>query len=268
MRISASCACAAIVFLLSPAHATKVTAKITVSKEYIDALDAAESSRSAGNKDCYWKLPNSIIPVASPSVEFGNDAAAVLFKDDGEAAKPNEIETVKVHAGQLEKKVVVTKPGSTIKFLNVSPFNQELYSPELSAMKPEIQSTNSFRAIEFPVEGVFQIRSKRYPHFLAYVVVTQGTEIALKPDDTYTDELEPGKYTLKIFHDGKWVHKQSFAVEGGRMDPLSVKLMPGQGETGGAEKPTSDDGKDAAAAAETKESKAEAATPKPEKNGN
>lgn len=267
MRISASCAGVAIILFLSPAQATKVTAKITVSKEYIDALDAAESSRSAGNKDCYWKLPNSIIPVALPSVEFGDDAAVVLFKDDGEPVKPNEVETVKVHAGQLETNVVVTKPGSTLKFLNVSPYNQELFSPELSAMKPEIQSTNSFRAIEFPAEGVFQIRSKMYPHFSAYVVVTQGTKISLKPDDTLSEELEPGKYTLKVFHNGKWVHKQSFAVEGGRMDPVTVKLMPG-GEEAASAAPAAPKPEDKQAAAAEKNKSKEEATPKPEKNGN
>ena len=267
MRISASCAGAAIVLLsAAPSFATKVTAKINISKEYTAAMDKAESSQAQGNKDCYWKLPNSILPVKPPSVDFGFDAVAVLFKD-GESSKPNEVETVKVHAGQLERKVIVTKPGSTIKFLNVSPFNQELYSPDLSTLKPEIQSTNSLRAIEFPAEGIFEIKSKLYPHFSAYVVVTPGTPVNLKSDRTMTEDLEPGKYTLKVFHNGAWVHKQSFSVEGGRMDPFAVTLTPSGAEAAQEAAPSNADAK-ATTAGDKSDSKVQAETPKPEKNGN
>ena len=258
MRFSASCAGMALLLFLSPAYATKVSAKLTLSKEYRDAMEAAESAQASGAKDCYWKLPNAILPTAPPSAEYGDDIVAVLFKDDAPASTPDEVVTYKVHAGRLEKNVIVTRPGSSVKLLNVSPFNQELYSPDLSSFKPEAQSTNSFRLIDFPTEGVFEIRSKRFPHFKAYVVVTRGATVNLKGDGTMTEDLEQGKYTLKVFHDGKWVHKQSFAVEGSRMEPLTVTLKPGAEEAPPAK----------ADPPPKKEDMKPAATPKSDKSGN
>ena len=258
MRFSASCAGMALFLFLLPAHATKVSAKFTLSKEYQDAMEAADSSQASSGKDCYWKLPNSILPTAPPAAAFGDDIVAVLLREDAPPSKPDEVVTYKVHAGRMEKNAILTRPGSSLKFLNVSPFNQEIYSPDLSSFKPEAQSTSSFRLIEFPSEGVFEIRSKRFPHFSAYVVVTQGTTVDLKADGSMTEDLDPGKYTLKVFHNGKWVHKQSFAVEGGRMDPLAVTLKPGTEEAPAA-KPEP---------ASKKEDAKPAATPKSDKNGN
>ena len=258
MRFSASCAGMALLLFLSPAYATKVSAKFTLSKEYRDAMEAAESSQASNGKDCYWKLPNSILPTAPPKAEFGDDIVAVLMKDDAPDPKPDEVVSYNVHAGRLEKNVIVTRPGSSVKLLNVSPFNQELYSPDLSSFKPEAQSTNSFRLIDFPSEGVFEVRSKRFPHFKGYVVVTKGATVDLKDDGTMTEDLEPGKYTLKVFHDGKWVHKQSFAVEGGRMEPLTVTIKPGAEETPAAK----------ADPAPKKEDKKPAEKPKSDKSGN
>ncbi len=231
MRILASCVGALFFLSLSSAHAAKVSAKITVSKEYIEALEAKEAaSDGAGSKECYWKLPNAIIPVEPPRVRFGSDIAAVLFKDGAPPAGPDELTTVRVQAGEMEKNVVVARPKSSVRFLNVSPYNQELYCSQIPVFKPEIQSGDQVRIIEFPTEGVFEIHSKQFTSFLAYVVVTEGKTVDVKPDGTINEELEPGQYTLKIFHKGKWIHKQSFTVEGGRMDPLTVTLKPGNEE--------------------------------------
>jgi hypothetical protein len=231
MRILASCVFFSLVLSPAFAHAAKMSAKIAVSKEYIEALEAKETAGDgAGSKDCYWKLPNSIISVEPPSVNFASDLAAVLFKDGEPPSKPDELATVKVHAGELEKNVVVTKPGNSIRFLNVSPYSQELYCSDIPVFKPEIQSGEQVRIIEFPSEGVFEIHSKQYPHFLAYIVVTGGKAVEIKPDGSIAEELEPGQYTLKVFHNGKWIHKQSFTVEGGRMDPLTITLTPGHEE--------------------------------------
>ena len=224
MRFMVNVAGLAALLLTTPAHATKMSGKVSVKQALINALEQAEQKRSKGAKDCYWNLPNGIIPVRPPGVDLSSDIAVVLYKDDASDSKPDEVRTVAVQTGQLAKTVVVTRPGSTIKFTNESPYVHELYSPEHPDFKPEAQSKGAFRPIEFKSEGVYTVRCKRFPHFLGYVVVTKGRDLAVKSDGTFAEEIEPGSYSLKVFHQGSWIHKQSFTAEGNRMDPLSVPL--------------------------------------------
>ena len=73
------------------------------------------------------------------------------------------------------------------------------------------------------------------PNFLSYVVVTPGADLAVKSDGSISRELDKGDYVIKIFHGGKWVYKHSFSVDGGRMDPLQVKLKAPEGVDDGSE---------------------------------
>ncbi len=226
MRLSAVVVASAVVLCLNPALAAKVTGKVLVTQEFQEAL--AENEDDDGKTTYYWNQPNGIIGVAPPRVSPTSDLAVVAVKEGSEPKGADDIQTVDVRTGSLERNVVVTRPGSTIRFLNVSPFNHELYSPQLGSFKPEVTSTKSFRAIEFKQEGIYEVRCKLMPHFLAYVVVTGGADFALKADGSFTEELDPGKYSLKVFHDGKWVHTQKIDTEGTRSVNVQLKLEPGQ----------------------------------------
>jgi hypothetical protein len=69
------------------------------------------------------------------------------------------------------------------------------------------------------------------------VVVTGGNDIELKADGTFQEELEPGKYTVKVFHGGKWVHKESIDTEGNRNMTVQIKVEPGKEIADEARKP-------------------------------
>lgn len=209
---------------VSSAHATKMSGKVTIKQDFYESLEKTENAQSSKSKAYYWQLPNGIIPVRPPRVDLSSDIAVVLFKENADASKPDDKTNVVVETGQLEKSVIVTRPGSTIQFTNESPFIHELYSPELPSFKPEAQSKNAFRPIEFKTEGIFEIKCKRMPGFSGYVVVTTGNDIAVKSDGAFSGEIEPGNYTLKVFFKGAWIHKQSFTAEDRRMDPLTVSL--------------------------------------------
>lgn len=218
-----------ILFLSSTsALAAKVTGKVIVTQEFRDALDEQDENNGKKAHNYYWNQPNGVIPVLPPPVSPTRDLAVVVQKDGAPAESPDDIKSVDVRTGSLEKNVVVTRPGSTIRFLNVSPFNHELYSPQLGSFKPELQSTKAFRAIEFKKEGVYEVRCKLMPHLLAYVVVTEGSTLELKGDGSFNEELEPGKYTLKVFHGGKWVQQEKIDTEGTRSMTVQLKLEPGQ----------------------------------------
>ncbi len=213
-----------LLLLVSPAHATKMSGKVMIKNSFVEALEKKDHERAKGSKAYYWQLPNGLLPVRPPRLSLSGDIAVVLFKENGDDSSPDSKKKIIVETGQLERNVIVTRPGSTLEFMNESPYVHELYSPELPNFKPEAQSKGAFRPIEFKNEGIFEVRCKRMPGFLGYVVVTGGEDVAVKSDGTFADEIEPGKYTLKVFFDGAWIHKQSFTAEERKMDPLSVTL--------------------------------------------
>jgi hypothetical protein len=217
--------------IAGPALATKVSGKIVVTKEFREALSDASKSEESSRLEGYWNEPNGIIPVLPPRVDPSRDLGVVIFKEGAKPPGPNQLSTVKVRAGGMERSVIVTRPKSTIRLRSVDPFDHELYSPEIDSFRPERQAKNAFRPIEFPKEGIYHLRCKLMPHFNAYVVVTNATlvvEVDRKGDFTLED-VEPGKYTIKVFHGGKWVHEQKFEVEEDKKKKevrVEVKLVP------------------------------------------
>lgn len=212
--------------LASPAvGAAKLNGQIQVTKAFINELAKVEKNRADSPRAHYWNEPNGMAPVRPPDIDLTSDVAVILQKDDALVTSPDELKTVRVHAGAMESRVVVTRPKSTIRFRNVDPFDHKLYSPQLSSFRPEQQSNGSFRPIEFPEEGIFEIRCKLFPHFKAFVVVTKATTIVpVKADGTFAvADLEPGNYSLKVFYEGKWIEKRSFKADN-REVKLSIDL--------------------------------------------
>ncbi len=209
-----------------PAAATKVTGKIVVTKEFREALERAAKKQEEGKTVSYWNEPNGLLPVEPPQVDPSADLGVVLFQDGAPAPGPDDVATVSVRAARLEKNVVVVRPGSTLRFNNVDPFDHELFSPTVEAFKPERQAKGAFRPIEFKAEGTYEVRCKMMPHFLGWVVAVPAT-LVLELDKTggfKFDDLAPGKYTIKIFHGGSWVHEEAFVVEDRREQAFEFKL--------------------------------------------
>lgn len=249
MRLILFVALATVITLTSPAWGAKLQGKVVVSKGLVESLAEQEREEADAQRAYYWNEPNGMIPVRPPAVRPNSDLAMVLVKEGAAAPTPDELTTVKVRAASLERNVVVTRPGSTIRFRNVGPFDHELYSPGMPGFKPERQSRDAFRPIEFAKEGIFEVRCQLQPHFRGYVVVTNATTVVpMRKDGTFSiDELEPGKYTIKVFHRGSWIHEQKFEVaEDKREVQVEVKLAsPGAASSppaGAAEKDAKPEG--------------------------
>lgn len=252
MRVMATTAFAVVLSLAVTAQAAKVSGKIVIKPEFLEALEKQERKAGENGRAYYWNEPNGIAPVRPPIVDPSSDIAVVIEREGAPAPGPNELSTVKVRAGSIEPEVIVTRPGSTIRFRNVDPFDHELFSPNLSSFRPEHQSNGAFRPIEFSEEGVFEIKCKLFSHFKAYVVVTKATFVVpVEKDGSFSvQEVQDGKYVLKVFHDGKWIHKESFEVTPakGREIKIDVELKP---EPKGSENAQSD-GKEGKEAGEAK----------------
>jgi hypothetical protein len=221
----------------STAMAVTVSGKVSVDSTFRKSLvDAEQAKAKQGNRPYHWNVPNGILAVKSPRVKLNSDIAVVVSKPGTPAPNPEKLRTVKVHAGAMEANVIVTRPGSTLRFRNVDPYDHELYSPQMAGFKAERQSNGSFRPIEFKTEGVFEVRCKLMPHFRAHVVVTKAYRMAaVKSDGSFAlDAMEPGKYTLKVFYGGQWIHKQTFTISAKQRRELKVdvKLKPGGAKAG------------------------------------
>lgn len=226
MRAAAIVAGVIIYLAAFPAQATKLSGKVIVTPELKEEISKLERKQAESNRTYYWNEPNGIIPVRSLRINPATDIALVIFQEGALEPKPDELFTVKVHAGAMERKVVVTRPGSTVRFRNVDPFDHELYSPKIAGFKPERQSNGAFRPIQFTQEGVFEVRCKLMPHFKAHVVVTKATFIPeVEANGAFLlSDFKPGAYTVKVFYNGKWIHKQSFKIANQREVKLEVKL--------------------------------------------
>lgn len=198
--------------------------KISVNNTLRAELDKADKKET--DSRCYWNEPNGITSVVPPNIDPATDIAVVLTREGAEAPKPDDLATVIVRAADLERKVLVTRPGSTIRFRNEGPFDHELYSIGLDSFRPEKQSSGAFRPIEFAKEGDYEVRCKLMPHFKAYVVVTSATAIVeVARDGTFTvDNLVPGKYVFKIFYSGEWIKHESFEVKDDTKREVSLQI--------------------------------------------
>ncbi|MCP4674519.1 MAG: hypothetical protein GY854_03175 [Deltaproteobacteria bacterium] len=229
MRTVKVLAFASILLAASVTQAGKVTGKVIITPEFREAADKATRVSKDKKPAFYWNEPNGIADVRPLRIDPSRDLAVVLIKEGAKEPDVDELTTVKVFAGAMERSVVVTRPKSTIRFRNVNPFDHKLFVPGMDAFRPEHQSNGAFRPIEFAEEGIFEINCKLFPHFKAFVVVTKATIVVpIKKDGTFAlDSLGEGSYTLKVFYNGKWIHKQNFKVAGGGGQALEVKLTPG-----------------------------------------
>jgi hypothetical protein len=230
-RVPAPRSCAVVAALAVSAiglsaAATDLTGKVVVGDEFLEALAEAEKAEAKSRESCYWNEPNGLIPVRPPLVDPSADLGVALYREGAPASEPDELFTVKVRAGSLERSLVLTRPGSTIRFDNVSPFDHELYVPGFDGFEPQRQARGNFRPIAFGEEKSYEVRCKLMSHFRGWVVATPATVIVdLKKNGAFgVEDLEPGNYKLKVFHGGRCVHEQDVEVADAKRMEIEVKL--------------------------------------------
>lgn len=213
----------------SLASATKLNGKIVVTKELREALADKESKARDPKLSGYWNEPNGVHQVAPPKVDPSSDLGIVIYREGAKAPEADKVKSVKVHTGSLEKNVVVIRPGTRIKFVSVDPYDHSLYSPELEAFGPEKQSRKAFRPIDFKDKGIYSVRCELLTNFEGWIVVSPATYVVeASSNGSFTmEDMEPGKYKIKVFLEGEWIHEQEFEIpEKGKEAKVEVKLEP------------------------------------------
>jgi hypothetical protein len=208
------------------ALATKLTGTLAVTDKFVEKVDALKKKRAKKITRGYWNEPNPLKQIAPPKVDLSSDFGVVLFKEGADKPKADPVKTVKVYTGSLEKNVTVIRPTSRIKFLMTDPYDHELYSPGKHDFKPQKQAQNSFRPVDFYSAGIFEVKCKLIPHLHGWIVVVPATYVleVKKNGNFELNDLDSGKYKIKVFFDGNWIYEKKFNIEREREVKIDIKL--------------------------------------------
>src|SRR5262249_14388114 len=116
--------------------------------------------------------------------------------------------------------------GTTVEFKNADRTTYIIYSPDNAAFfAKEETGPGKSRKIKFLAPGVFPVRTEEYPHMEGAVLVLKSNLYA-RPDDKggfKIDGVPEGKYTLRVFFRGTFVHEQPVEVPGRGAVDVTVK---------------------------------------------
>jgi plastocyanin len=174
------------------------------------------SSRAPSDRfPSFWaRIENGILPIAPPLVSPMSEVVVVLEGPTTSASWSGNI-TMEVAGADFLPRVVPVLVGTTVEFKNGDRTPYTIYSPENGAFfgKEETAAGKS-RKIKFLAPGVFPVRTDEYPHMEGAVLVLKSNLYA-RPDERGAfkiDGVPEGKYTLRVFFRGTFVHEQPLEV--------------------------------------------------------
>ncbi len=174
----------------------------------------------------YWRLENGVVPVATPARSVFAETLVVL--ESSAAATPGGASaTVEMVGLDFTPRVLPVALGTTVEFKNSDKHLHVLWSPEnTSFFKQEPSPPGSSRKVRFFAPGAVIIRCSEFPHMLGAVIV-MAQPLYARPDSggTFTLTAPDGRYMMRVFSRGRWVHQQPVEV-GAQMAELKVKIAP------------------------------------------
>jgi len=211
-----------VLFCGDGALAEDLEGRIILSNNFLKAVRYTPDR----SPDFYWNEPNGILNVREPGISFADEFAAVLIPPSATVAPPDNLLSISIKNAEIEKEIITVHKGTTIRFRNEEPFVHELYSPDIPDFQPEMQSTNAVRQIVFDTLGAYEIRCRRMPHILSYVLVLASPFILdISKDGSFAiSNIVPGQYTLKIFFKGQWIHEEIVEIKEKVKNVIKVEL--------------------------------------------
>lgn len=178
----------------------------------------------------FWaRLENGLLPIAPPLVSPMSEVVVVLEGPTTSASWSGNI-TMEIAGADFSPRVVPVLVGTTVEFKNADRTAYTVFSPDNGAFfgKEETAGGKS-RKIKFLAPGVFPVRADEYPHMEGAVLVLKSNLYA-RPDDKGAfkiDNVPEGKYTLRVFFRGSFVHEQPLEVPARGAVDVTVKAAPG-----------------------------------------
>jgi plastocyanin len=201
---------------LAQAAPTQVRGSITL---------PASSRAPADRFQSFWaRIENGLLPIAPPLVSPMSEVVVVLEGPTTSSSSSNI--TMEIAGADFLPRVVPVLVGMTVEFKNGDKTAYTLYSPENGAFfGKEDTPAGKSRKIKFLAPGVFPVRTDEYPHMEGAVLVLKSNLFA-RPDERGAfkiDNVPEGKYTLRVFFRGAFVHEQPLEVPTRKEVDVTVK---------------------------------------------
>jgi hypothetical protein len=169
----------------------------------------------AADREGHWRVENGVLPVGPRTPDPRADAVVVLEggptrqKSDD---KPPTL-TVDLRGLRMEPRVLVAPAGATINYKNDDRVPHTLFIENAATMMPpEPTPSGMSRSVRLQAPAEYQVRDQEYPHIEGTVVVTDGPAAQVDEKGTFKLDAPEGRYTLKVYWHGAWVHSQPIEV--------------------------------------------------------
>ncbi|MCC6750951.1 MAG: carboxypeptidase regulatory-like domain-containing protein [Deltaproteobacteria bacterium] len=211
------CLAATSLVAVTESHATPIKGLLRLPPRY----DVRGTSGAAG----YWQFPNDTLDILPPLMDVRRSMVVVL---DGAPASgaPSVAPQLVIEDSRVVPSVLPVSPGARVRFVNRDPVTHLLEPVGQSGMAPQRVGPGETIEQTFAAAGAHAVRCSETPHVQATVLVTPHKQVAL-PDGTGAfrfADVPPGNYTLRVWHQGQWIHAQPFAVKGKTVVAVEVQL--------------------------------------------
>lgn len=193
-----------------PAGATELSGKVALDK-------LTEDAPAAPVPAFRWELENGFKEVQKDRLP--SRQLAVVLTGKAAAAAPTK-RSVPISGGELLPSTVVMQVGGTLHIQNRDEIAHELFAEGHPSFSAEATAPRSERAIHLTETGTWPIRDHLVPHARGHLHVLSDLVATGQLDDngqfTFAD-IQPGTYTLRIFHGPSEVVSQAVEVSGKTM---------------------------------------------------
>ncbi len=145
-------------------------------------------------------------------------AVIYLEKVDGSFPPPAKPARMDQQNQEFIPHVLAILKGTAVAFLNNDNTGHNVFTPDNETYDLGTWKVGETREYTFNKEGVYTQLCKMHPSMLAFIVVLQNPYFAVtgKDGSFSIDDVPPGEYTLKVWHERK------------KADPLKVKVNAGK----------------------------------------
>jgi hypothetical protein len=169
---------------------------------------------------CNWELENGLKEVRPDRVDARRELAVVLLGDG--QPKGLDRREVALTGGGLLPSTIVVRTGTTLLVRNDDEIAHELFAKGAQGFAAEATAPRGRRSLSLTTAGAWPLQDQLVTHVTGHLYVFSDL-IAVATIDAEGQfsfkDVEPGKYTLKVFHGDKELESQPVEL-GAR--PLSI----------------------------------------------